>query len=122
MIPSGVKPLICTRQIEEFHRFIEALDKSDELCVIGYRFNSEDNHINSIIGNWLRKDAKHKLIFFNYRNNIVISRLRWLYDIKSENKAEIAGIDSYAAQVLNIKVDKDNAVEKFEEYLKRCKK
>lgn len=121
LIPSGVKPLICTRQVEEFHRFIEALDKSDELCVIGYRFNSEDNHINSIIGNWLRKDSKHKLIFFNYGNSIVISRLRWLFNIKIENDAEIEKIDSYSAQVINVEVGQNDAVKKFDEYLKRCK-
>ena len=27
----------------------------DCLVVVGYRFNSEDNHINSVIADWLEK-------------------------------------------------------------------
>lgn len=49
MIPSGVKPLICKKQINEFKKFSDDLDKSDYLVIVGYNLNSEDNHINSII-------------------------------------------------------------------------
>lgn len=117
LIPSGIKPLICTRQIEEFHKFIEGLDNSDELCIIGYRFNSEDNHINSIIGDWLRKESNHKLVFFNYENSIDISKLSWLSNIEMVNIEDIEKIDSCEAQVLNIEVKKTTAEDYFNKYL-----
>lgn len=66
MIPSGVKPLICKKQINEFKKFSDDLDKSDYLVIVGYNLNSEDNHINSIISSWLRENEKHKVIYLNY--------------------------------------------------------
>lgn len=66
MIPSGVKPLICKKQINEFKKFSDNLDKSDYLVIVGYNLNSEDNHINSIISSWLRENEKHKVIYLNY--------------------------------------------------------
>lgn len=68
MIPSGVKPLICQKQIEEYHKFIDALNKSDKLCVVGYKFNKEDNHINSIIGEWLRQGDR-KLYYYYFKED-----------------------------------------------------
>lgn len=76
MIPSGIKPIICKKQIEEFHKFIDNLDNSDVLCVLGYKFNSEDNHINSIIAEWLRISHK-KLLYFNYGQEFNFSKARW---------------------------------------------
>ncbi len=77
MIPSGVKPIINPRQIREYAGFTDALDQCDFLCVVGYRFNSEDNHINSIISEWL-KNKKHKLIVFNHNNSIDLQEQKWL--------------------------------------------
>lgn len=54
LIPSGVKPIICSKQIKAFKNFIDVLNSSDFLVVVGYKFNSEDNHINSIINEWLK--------------------------------------------------------------------
>lgn len=76
MIPSGIKPIICKKQIEEFHKFIDNLDSSEVLCVLGYKFNSEDNHINSIIAEWLRITNK-KLLYFNYGQEFNFSEVRW---------------------------------------------
>ena len=84
LIPSGVKPLICKKEISEFHRFIEMLDKSERLCVIGYRFNTEDNHINSIIADWLAEDEKHRITYFIYENDDrKLSDINWAEDYKS---------------------------------------
>lgn len=81
LIPSGVKPLICKREIEQFNQFIHMLDESDNLCVIGYRFNSEDNHVNSIIADWLAGDFKHQLTYFAYENGTVnFSEMTWSKD------------------------------------------
>ena len=69
LIPSGVKPLICKKQIDQFKRFSDGLFESNVLIVVGYRFNTEDNHINSIIGEWLRTNRKNKIVYLDYDGN-----------------------------------------------------
>ncbi len=69
MIPSGVKPLICTKQMLEYANFIDELEKSDILVILGYRFNSEDNHINSIIFDWIRNNSNAQVYYFRYIPN-----------------------------------------------------
>ena len=108
LIPSGVKPLICQKQIEQFGEFIKNLGKSDELCVIGYRFNSEDNHINSIIADWLRKYGKH-LTYFNFDSKVNLKEVNWL---SKEQKEKIE----------DIPINEDDACEKFEAYIKEKSK
>ena len=80
LIPSGVKPLICKKEINQFAQFIRALDESDHLCVVGYRFNSEDNHINSIISDWLRANYARRLTYFNYENSVDLFNMAWTQD------------------------------------------
>lgn len=108
LIPSGVKPFICSKQIKQFSTFIDNLENSDELCVIGYRFNSEDNHINSIIADWARKDG-NRLVYFNFNDDVDFDKLHWLNNISKE-KYQI------------ISIDKNNAHEKFEAYIKKSQK
>lgn len=117
LVPSGVKPLICSRQIEEFHNFIEALESSNELCIIGYRFNSEDNHVNAIIGDWLRQNKQHRLIYFNFNGDVNFSTLKWVKEFSYKTKPEIASIDSENIQIVSIPIDKSNAEQKLKEYL-----
>lgn len=117
LIPSGVKPLVCTRQIEEFHKFIEALRASDELCVIGYRFNSEDNHVNAIIGEWLRANKQHRLIYFNWNDNIDFKKLKWASAFSYLHNAEAKEVTSTSEQIVCISIDGSNATQKLKEYL-----
>lgn len=65
-IQSGIKPIVSKKQIEEFHKAITYLNKSDTLVVVGYNFNSDDNHINSMIADWLREGNERQLVFFKY--------------------------------------------------------
>lgn len=69
-IQSGVKPIVASRQIKQYYEFINRLEKSQILVVLGYGFNNDDNHINAIIGEWLRGDASRKLIFFDWKKDI----------------------------------------------------
>lgn len=119
LIPSGVKPLICKRQINQFSKFIDNLDSCNKLVVVGYRFNSEDNHINSIIGEWLSNSGK-QLIFFSYNNNINIEQLSWL---PKENKKTIDfkgkhPLISNDYKSLCINVNENNAIKAFEQLIK----
>lgn len=76
LIPSGVKPLICDQQLREFHKFMNGLDQSQLLYVVGYRFNTEDNHINALIAEWLRKEG-HCLIYYNFRHDLDWKKPLW---------------------------------------------
>lgn len=108
MIPSGIKPIICRKQIEEYSKFINKLDDSIFLVVVGYKFNSEDNHINSIIANWLRKSKNNKIILFNYENSIDLSQLMWL------------GEEMISSQIEEIKIENNGKeIQIFEEIIER---
>lgn len=101
MIPSGVKPIIHPKQIREFTRFIRYLDDTNILVVVGYRFNSDDNHVNAIISDWLNRGKEqnddkyqynHKLVCINYDRDITWDKIPWISalgfnwnDVKAEN-------------------------------------
>lgn len=116
LIPSGVKPIICAKQIEQFCNFIKQLRESNYLCVIGYRFNFEDNHINSIIAEWLRCDKNRKMLYFNYEESVKFNIFPFFKKIacdkcKDENDVNEKLLSD--AQILNITVDRDNSVSMF---------
>lgn len=128
MIPSGVKPLICKKQINEFKKFSDNLDKSDYLVIVGYNLNSEDNHINSIISSWLRENEKHKVIYLNYigdksvdsdTKTESIERYGWLDGIKivSPYKDDISKIENVAEQFIVININSENCHDIFKNAL-----
>lgn len=127
LIPSGVKPIICQKQIEEFHRFIECLNDSNYLLVVGYRFNSEDNHINSIIADWLRSsnvNAKHKLIYLNYKNSVNPYNLSWLTQSQGEDIKRCTSeswMENWDQSVVFIDVDREQCKNVYKEILKKLK-
>lgn len=128
MIPSGVKPLICKKQINEFKKFSDNLDKSDYLVIVGYNLNSEDNHINSIISSWLRENEKHKVIYLNYigdksvdlnTKTESVERYGWLDGIKivslcQDNLFKIANAKE---QFIVINIDSENCHDIFKNVL-----
>lgn len=121
MIPSGVKPLICQKQIEEYDRFLKLLSESNLLCVIGYRFNSEDNHINSLIGQWLEK-PDNRMVYFNYEDGVDASKLLWLY---GKEKSIIDYTPTYkfeqfieGTKILWLNVDSRNSLIAFDDLLR----
>lgn len=128
MIPSGVKPLICKKQIDEFKKFSDNLDKSEYLVIVGYNLNSEDNHINSIISSWLRENEKHKVIYLNYigdksvdldAKTESIEQYGWLDGIKivSPYKDDISKIKNVAKQFIVININSENCHDIFKNAL-----
>lgn len=121
LISSGVKPLICKKQIRQFSKFIDDLEKCNRLVTIGYRFNSEDNHINSIVGEWLSTNKNNQLISYSFNNNIDMKKLSWLPCYSKENSKEIDFNDNRILndkQVTCVGINKDNSTEAFEELIK----
>ena len=125
MIPSGVKPIICKRQLDEFQKFTQRLFESNYLCVVGYKFNSEDNHINAIIGEWLRVKG-NKLIYLNYKENnsyLDICKYGWasgftrkVYDEKEVTDRTTLDLKA-KEQIIDIHVNKSNCNSVFESLL-----
>ena len=127
MIPSGVKPIICKKQLDEYSRFTQRLNSSNYLCVVGYRFNSEDNHINAIIGEWLRK-KNNRLIYLNYCSDnscLDLGRYGWasLFSKKEYGEEKVTPQTKFdlksKEKIIDIHVNekKSNAV--FESLLKQ---
>lgn len=123
MIPSGVKPIICGKQISQFSNFMSALNESDRLCVVGYKFNSEDNHINSLIADWLKKENS-QIIYFNFQTEsdkgIQISELNWIDN--SYTKASISfndgeKIEIGSEKIISIDINSKNANEAFKRFI-----
>lgn len=127
MIPSGVKPIICTKQLNEYTRFIQELSATDQLYVVGYRFNSEDNHINAIIADWLRGDGR-QLIYFDYHesevNDFDWSRHKWASEF-SRKIIRSGLISDDITKIINIPINKDNSLRVFrnvvQQKAKNCK-
>ncbi len=120
-IPSGVKPIICQKQLLEYGKFISKLEKSNYLMIVGYRFNLEDNHINSIIANWLR-NTKHKLIYFNFNTNVDFNNISWVEGISRRDCKHNETIDLLKS-ITNVYVDRETAIDtykKYMEYLENC--
>ena len=121
MIPSGVKPIVSKLQLDEYIKFIDGLKESNILCVVGYRFNSEDNHINSIIADWLRSKESRKLIYLDFSSNnqyLDWSSQRWSDGIQAKtcpSNKPINWGELLAAEesILDIQVDSTNSMDHF---------
>lgn len=53
MSQSPVKPMINTAQLRQYARALDALDKTDELVVLGYSFTKNDEHVVTIVREWI---------------------------------------------------------------------
>ena len=123
MIPSGVKPIICSKQLSQFSKFLSALDNSDILCIIGYKFNSEDNHINSLIAEWL-KNEKSKMVYFNFKTKndlgVDISKLMWIDSSYAVNRISYEPnsiFDIEKHKILSIDINPNNSNAAFEHFI-----
>lgn len=137
LIPSGVKPLICDHQVREFHKFIESLDRSRILCIVGYRFNSEDNHINALISEWLKKKSANRLIYFNFcyydrdelNPSIRFNELMWIdqtmpikrYSL-TEDIPDNMLLSSPETKIFDIYITQDSALQRFSDVLEQIEK
>lgn len=77
-IQSGVKPIVCVKQLEEYSKMISFLKEASAILVVGYKINSDDNHITSILRQYL--NSGKRIIYFDYGNQLgkdgVLKRLR----------------------------------------------
>ena len=119
MIPSGVKPIVSRKQIEEFSGFINDLESSDLLCVVGYRFNPEDNHVNSILADWLRVD-KRKLVYFNHNGDLKWEKLQWVEQF-TRAKCELSEVFGRDVKIVDIHTEDGKSNDLFKDWVDMLK-
>lgn len=56
---SGTKPMISIEMSSKYVDYYESLKDSDEICVVGFGFNSDDEHINGIFRDLVDCKKKH---------------------------------------------------------------
>lgn len=64
-IPSGIKPIVCIWQMEQYCSAISEFKDSDLLCILGYSINSDDEHIQNFIHDRLNNGKR--VVLFNYK-------------------------------------------------------
>lgn len=94
-IQSGIKPIVDEVQINEYAKMLQFLRDSEQLIIVGYRLNSDDNHINGIIKAYIEKK---QVVYLNYDQEMtekdVMGRLR-LSSRKNLKYIEINSSNSY---------------------------
>lgn len=93
---SGTKPLTSIKMSRQYVEFYDNCEKADALIVLGYGFNIDDGHINTLIRSWLEKDNK-KLIVVDYqcdnltkRKQEIVRRLR----TQHRTKVQVFSVDN----------------------------
>jgi len=56
---SGTKPMTSIRMSAQYVEYYNALAQADEICVIGYNFNNDDDHINCLFRDLVKYKNKH---------------------------------------------------------------
>ena len=73
-LQSGVKPIISATQIREWSKAVRYLDECSKLIIVGYRANCDDNHLNSMIREYILKGKS--VVYLDYDNSSEDSILR----------------------------------------------
>jgi hypothetical protein len=61
-----LKPIVDSVQLREYSNFIEALDNSDIVVIIGYNINDNDNHINALLRDFLMRKSTNHIVFCQF--------------------------------------------------------
>lgn len=65
-----IKPIIGWNEADDLRRMLNVLDRTVNLCVLGYSFCPSDAHIASIIGSWLKDDSRRQLHYFYHETPV----------------------------------------------------
>ncbi len=63
-LQSGIKPIIGSVQLNEWSKALSYLKDAERLLIVGYKANGDDNHINSIIRDFLVKNRT--VLYFDF--------------------------------------------------------
>ena len=71
--------MINTAQLRQYARALDALDKTDELVVLGYSFTKNDEHVVTIVREWLSGEGDRgprTLVYLAYARESTLERKR----------------------------------------------
>lgn len=104
-LQSGLKPIVEKKQIVEYAKFINALESSNTLVVVGYSFSIDDSEMVSIVRDFLEQE-NNKMVYFDFKaGDLHKPSLRTILRIDDESKIQ------------RIEIDGQNSLEKFRSYL-----
>ena len=75
-LPSGVKPVVCDRQIQEYAKACRDIREADILFVLGYGLRSDDEHITNFLRE--RMDAGKEIVWFYHSKDDLTKVLKTL--------------------------------------------
>ncbi len=61
-----LKPIVDSVQLREYSNFIEALDNTDVVVIVGYNINENDNHINALLRDFLIRKSSNRIVFSQF--------------------------------------------------------
>lgn len=105
-IQSGVKPIIDMKQIREYAKMSSFLERARTLLIVGYRINSDDNHVASVIKSFLTQKDK-RVLYLDYSGSIGENNL----------KARLRLKPGEANSLTHIKTGPENCLSMFEQIL-----
>ncbi len=73
---SMLKPIVSRQQIEAFNQAITILDDTDYLVILGYNLNEDDNHINSLLRDFLKRDQCKIILMGDFNEEEVKTKLK----------------------------------------------
>ena len=87
-IQSGVKPIVNSLQIREFAKAVSAIDDSDELHIIGYGVNSDDEHITNLLRERLYSGKKIIIYIYDGDKKKISEELGGMGCVEFKNSAD----------------------------------
>lgn len=108
-LQSGIKPIVESRLVEEFHKMNTYLNEIEELIIVGFQFNDDDNHINSMLHRFIKMKEKNMITFFSYDHS---------FNHVKEILKKLRLDDDYETRINLIQINRDNNISEFARIVK----
>jgi hypothetical protein len=103
-LQSGVKPIVCSTQIREWTNAVSFLDNDSKLIIVGYRLSCDDNHLNSLIREYIVKGGN--TYYFSFEGNI-----------KEDEVLKSLRLQAKPDNLTVVEINNENALDIFENCL-----
>ena len=78
-LQSGLKPVVHPVQLREYAKALEFLDDSSRMIIVGYQANHDDNHLNSLLREYLMRGKRIDYIDFGNVGKMTIEKRLHIY-------------------------------------------
>lgn len=88
---SGTKPMISIDMSSKYVKYYEALMDADEICIIGFGFNADDEHINGLFRDLIdSKEKKLTIVTRNSGKSALVVKKELVTKLKVANESNIS--------------------------------